>query len=258
MSDFNVDEDDGELKAWELPFVEDSNAKDDTKTNAINKRSNWVYEPPDADLDEDLALPTAEEIEAIREAAFQEGFEEGKQQGVQQGITEGTEQGKQEGHEKGLEQGLEQGLAAAEEQINELLSALKAMIDTLANPLQQVDAEVEQELVVLATSLAKSVIRTEVKTNQDVIFQALSEGLKVLPIKEQYYQIRLHPEDLQLLKQHFSDDEVERHNWQLLEAPEMTRGGCDIVTNSNAVDLSIERRTRDILDKFLLDQGLSS
>ena len=41
------------------------------------------------------------------------------------------------------------------------------------------------------------------------------------------------------------------------QAPAMERGGCDITTVQNAVDVSIERRCRDVIDKFLLNQGLS-
>jgi len=44
----------------------------------------------------------------------------------------------------------------------------------------------------------------------------------------------------------------------LVEAPAMERGGCDITTAQNAVDVSIERRCRDVIDKFLLNQGLSN
>jgi flagellar assembly protein FliH len=48
-----------------------------------------------------------------------------------------------------------------------------------------------------------------------------------------------------------------KKGWNLVEAPAMERGGCDITTAQNAVDVSIERRCRDVIDKFLLNQGLS-
>ena len=106
--------------------------------------------------------------------------------------------------------------------------------------------------------LARSVIKQEVKTHPDVIFQALAEGLKALPVGEKSYQINMNPEDIQLIKTQFSDDEITRHNWVLIESPTLSRGGCDIITKTNSVDLTIERRCRDVLDKFLHEQGLSA
>jgi len=37
----------------------------------------------------------------------------------------------------------------------------------------------------------------------------------------------------------------------------MERGGCDIVTTQNAVDVSVERRCREVIERFLLNQGLN-
>lgn len=249
------------IKAWEFPFVEDEQQieAERHKTNAINKKPQWQYEPPEADQtesNEELALPTADEIEEIRQAAHNEGLEQGKQQGLEQGLAEGKEQGYQQGYDEGFDKGNEEGLASGSELIQQQIQSLESMLSHIVQPMQKVDKELESELVILATELAKAVIRTEVETNKNIIFQAITEGLNVLPIAEKMYQIRLHPDDLTLVKEHFSDEDIERHHWRLIEAADMTRGGCDIVTESNAVDLSIERRTRDILDKFLLQQGL--
>ena len=65
-------------------------------------------------------------------------------------------------------------------------------------------------------------------------------------------------EDIELVKAHFGEEEMTKKGWNLVEAPAMERGGCDITTAQNAVDVSIERRCRDVIDKFLLNQGLSN
>ncbi|MGS2720429.1 flagellar assembly protein FliH [Paraglaciecola aestuariivivens] len=244
------------VKAWDLPFVEDSHLKDENKpTNALNRKSDWKYEPPEEP--EDIQPPTAEDIEAIRAAAHAEGFAQGQQEGYDKGYAAGLEKGHQEGLEKGLEEGTSQGLATGEEQIQQQISSWVALIDALQNPVAQVEQNLEKELVLLAVSLAKGVIRAEVKTNQDLIFQALREGLKALPIQEKHYQICLHPDDITLLKNHFSEEDIAKHNWDLVESAELSPGGCEIVTQTNAVDVSIERRCKDVIDKFLLEQGLS-
>lgn len=245
-----------EFKAWDLPYVEDINkAEDNNTTNAFNHKPSWKYEPPEEDVE--VLPPTAEEIEAIRAAAHAEGFSQGQQEGHAQGYEEGMEKGQEEGMTKGLEEGTTQGLAAGEDQVQQHLTSWTKLIDSIQNPVAKVEQALEKELVLLAVSLAKGVIRSEVKTNTDLIFQALSEGLKALPIQEKHYQIHLHPDDIELVNNHFSPEEITKHRWDFIESPELSAGGCEIVTQSNAVDITVERRVKDIIDKFLLEQGLS-
>ena len=244
-----------DLKSWQIPHVEDTRNVDENWTNALNRKSDWKYEP--AEPEEEILPPTAEEIEAIRQAAYQDGFEQGQKEGFEKGQQEGLEQGHAEGFEKGREEGHQQGLDSGEQEIKEKIAIWHELVERLHQPVENVEQELERELVQLSVSLARAVIRTEVSSNQNIIFQALSEGLKVLPIHENMYQIHLHPDDIVLIKEHFSSDEIEKHNWVFVESPQMSRGGCDITTQSNAVDVSIERRSRDVLDRFLLEQGLS-
>ncbi|NCP63992.1 MAG: flagellar assembly protein FliH [Paraglaciecola sp.] len=246
---------DANVKSWELPHIEkNQSAKENAKTDVFNRRHDWKYEPPEEDIE--VLPPTAEEIEAIRAQAHAEGFAQGQQEGHEAGRLAGHQEGLEQGLAEGKEQGHAQGIAAAQEQIAENTASLVALISHLQKPVSKVDKVLERELVTLAVSLARAVIRSEVKTNENLIFQALSEGLKVLPIQESSYQIYLHPEDINLIQTHFSADEITRQAWNLIENPSMARGGCEIITQSNAVDVSIERRVRDVLDRFLLEQGL--
>lgn len=245
-----------EFKAWDLPYVEDTNLTEENKTtNAFNRKSNWKYEPPEPEVE--ILPPTAKEIEEIRAAAHAEGFAQGQQEGHAQGAEEGLAKGHEEGFAKGLEEGTIKGLATGEEQVQQYLTNWTSLIDSIQNPVANVEKELEKELVLLAVSLAKGVIRSEVKTNTDLIFQALSEGLKALPIQEKHYQIHLHPDDIALVNNHFSPEEIAKHHWDFIESPKMSAGGCEIVTQSNAVDITVERRVKDVIDKFLLEQGLS-
>ena len=123
--------------------------------------------------------------------------------------------------------------------------------------MSQANDETRDQLVKLAVSLARAVLKVEVSTNEQVILQALSEGMKALPINQTRYQLHMHPDDIELVKAHFGDETIEDKGWQFFEAPAMERGGCDITSEHNAVDVSIERRCRDVIDKFLLNQGLS-
>lgn len=254
VDEFN--EQDDEIKTWDLPYVEDINqtAINDV-SNAFNRKPSWKYEPPEPEIE--ILPPTAEEIEEIRAAAHAEGFSQGQQEGHDKGYEEGLAAGHEEGLTKGLSEGTEQGLATGEEQIQQNLAMWVALIDSVQEPVAKVEKELEKELVLLAVSLAKGVIRSEVKTNEDLIFKALSEGLKALPIQEKYYHIHLNPSDIELVNNHFSPEDISKHHWDLVESAELSAGGCEIVTKTNAVDVTVERRVKDVIDKFLLEQGLS-
>ena len=245
-----------EAKKWDLPFVDDPRVSQDNETtNALNRRSDWKYEPPEEE--EEILPPTAEEIEAIRQAAYEEGFQEGKQAGFEEGKAQGFEQGHAEGLAQGHSEGMAQGLEEGQQEIAAQSDVWQMLTEKLHDPLSQANDETRDQLVKLAVTLAKAVIKTEVSTNTQVILQALSEGIKALPINQVEYQIHMHPEDISLVKSHFGEDEVDKKKWNLIESPNLERGGCDIVTSQNAVDVSIERRCRNVIDKFMLNQGLS-
>jgi flagellar assembly protein FliH len=245
-----------EVKTWDLPYIEDiDKSADDLTTNAFNRRSNWKYEPPEVEIE--ILPPTAEEIESIRAAAHAEGYTQGQQEGHEQGYEAGLAMGQAEGLAKGVEEGMAQGVTSGEEQIQQHINSWVTLIDSIQDPVAKVEQALEKELVLLAVSLAKSVIRSEVKTNTDLIFQALSEGLKALPIQEKHYQIHLNPDDIKLVNNHFSPEEIAKHRWDFIESPKLSAGGCEIVTQSNAVDITVERRVKDVIDKFLLEQGLT-
>ncbi|MBU2977965.1 flagellar assembly protein FliH [Alteromonas sp. C1M14] len=244
-------------KSWDLPFLAEEKSKEElTRTNALNRRSDWKYEPPEPE-EEEILPPTAEEIEAIRQAAFDEGHNEGKQTGYEEGKAQGIEDGKKQGYEEGLQTGNQEGLEAGKAQIDEIAQGWSALADNISAPLNQVNEETRVQLVKLAVALSRAVIRTEVTTNEACVLTALAEGLKALPVSETRYQIAMHPEDIELVVAHFGEQHVKEKGWHFTEMPTMARGGCDITTEQNAVDVSIERRCREILDKFLLQQGLT-
>ncbi len=246
------------VQTWQLPTLDDQQSQKAEKTNALNKKANWVYEPPEQEHEPEAQMPTAEEIEAIRQAAWEEGLKDGKAEGLKQGLEQGLQEGHKEGFEQGQQQGLDEGRQQGQSDVQQVSESLTKILDQLARPMAQVDHDVEQQLVSLAVALARAVVRVEPSINQEVLLSALQEALQVLPVNESSYVIRVNPDDLEVLQSHFSEQHIQQQHWQFVADSELARGGVDVVTDSNAVDLSIERRCRDILDKFLLDNGLNN
>ncbi|WP_371192695.1 flagellar assembly protein FliH [Glaciecola sp. SC05] len=244
-----------DVKLWDLPSVEDIQDDDSTQTNAFNRPLNkWKFEAPEQE--EDVQPLTAEDIEQIRKAAFEEGVSAGHEQGYEDGHVQGLEAGKIEGLALGKQTGLEQSKAEADEAAKVQLDALQSILEQLQAPLAQVDAEVKNELVLLAISLAKAIIKTEVSQSTESLLQVISESMAVLPIQESTYQIHLQADDLASLQQQFDEQTLQNKRWQLHANNDLARGGCKIVSHSNAVDMSIARRCEQVFDQVLLEQGL--
>ena len=239
------------VDSWTVPNVEAKNLQDEGKTNALGKSRNWRYEPPEeTEVAEPVPL-TAEEIEEIRQAAFDEGFEQGKADGFSKGFEEGRADGHQEGLTSGHQEGLEQGLAQGKETIEQQITAMQTLLEQLHQPLANVEKNVEAQLLQLVVQLTQAVTKHEAKTNPDILLSAIAEGVKALPGQESQIQILLNPQDIRLVEEQFGAGHIQAQGWQLLAAPQLNPGGCQIENSTSNIDLSVKSRLSEVLESFL-------
>ena len=234
---------------WPVPNVE--KAVDEGQKNALGLSKTWRYEPPESDEEEEVVPLTAEDIEAIRQAAYEEGFSQGKEEGFAKGYEEGKASGHNEGLQAGKDEGLAQGLAQGEEQIQQLASQWGGLVDELHGPLANVTTNVEQQLLELVVQLTSAVTHTEGKTNPDIIFNAIDRGMKALPSQEPQTQIFLNPLDIKLVEAQLGTEFLQEKGWRLLPAPLVEQGGCQIENATSNIDLTLKARLKEVLDSFL-------
>lgn len=240
-----------ESEAWPLPPVDDNSSVDDNKTNALGKRSDWVYEPPESIEEEEVVPLTAEEIEEIRQAAHDEGFNQGKEEGFAAGFDEGKKSGHEEGVKLGHDEGVAQGLEEGQATINQLSDDWKSLIAQLHAPLADVEKNVEEQLLHLVVKLTEAVTKQEVTINMNILSSAITTGIKALPSQEANTQILLNPNDIKRVEAEFGEDYVKEQGWRLLAAPQLEVGSCQIENSTSNVDLSIKTRLKEVLDSFL-------
>jgi len=239
---------------WPLPNVQDSlkqQRNDDVKTNAFGLKSAWRYEPPD---ETEIIAPeplTAEEIEEIRQAAFEDGINQGKEEGFAKGYEEGKAKGIEDGTEIGHQAGLETGLAEGKEKIDTLANDWKTLISQLQHPLESVEKNVEDQLLHLTVQLAEAVINQEVKINPEILVSAISEGIKALPSQEVQTQILLNPADIKIIEAQFGAEHIQEQGWKLLSAPQLEQGSCQIENSTSSIDLRMKSKIKEVLDPFL-------
>lgn len=236
---------------WDLPNVQAELSKEEeAQTNAIGKPRAWKYEPPEEPEPEPIPL-TAEEIEEIRQAAYEEGFNQGKEEGFSKGFDEGKEKGHEEGIATGHEEGLTSGLAEGKAQINELASTWQSQIEQLHEPLSNVSDNVHVQLLELAVQLTEAVVLQEAKTNPDILTSAITTGMKALPSQEAQTQILLNPADIKIVEEQFTPEYVLEQGWRLLAAPQLEQGSCQIENSTSNIDIRVKTRLKQVLDSFL-------
>lgn len=236
---------------WPLPNVQGQvSVADKDKTNALGKKSNWVYEPPEPEEVEPQPL-TAQEIDDIRLAASEEGFNQGKEEGFTKGYEEGKAKGLEEGKLQGIEEGTEQGLAQGKEQIDQQSNQWQKLIEQLHQPLASVEKNVEEQLLNLVLQLTEAVVLHEAKTNPDILMTAIATGIKSLPSSDAQTQICLNPNDINLVEAQFGAEHIAEQGWRLLPAPQLPQGSCQIENSTSNIDLQMKARLKQVLEPFL-------
>jgi len=242
-----------DLDLWSLPNVQTKAVTEQVShTNAFGQKANWRFEPPEEEMIAPEPL-TAEDIEAIRQAAHEEGFNQGKEEGFTKGYEEGKAQGLTEGSEQGIEEGKEKGLAEGKDTIDSLSERWKSLIEQLNKPLANVEKNIEDQLLNLVVQLTEAVVLQEAKTNPDILIAAIATGIKALPSNEASTQIYLHPDDIKNVEQQFGEQHIRDSGWRLLPAPQVSPGSCQIENSTSNIDLQMKSRLKQVLESFLQD-----
>lgn len=243
-----------DFTAWDWPMME--TGAQEAESNVLGYAAGWYQSEqaplePEAEAEPEQQPLTLEEIEAVRQAAYEDGFAEGRDAGLAQGLEEGRLQGLQEGHTEGLTQGHAEGLAQGQEQIEQQIAHWQQLCSQLVQPLAQANAQVEQQLVWLALRLAKSLIRHEAHTSSDLLLTSLKEAIGLLPCAEEGITITLHPEDAELIRSAYGEEECVRRGWTLLAEPALQRGDLQLASRTSSIDWMLEERIESLLRNFL-------
>jgi flagellar assembly protein FliH len=242
------------VENWKIPDLNASEVNSGEEKSLFGKPATW-YKKEDKplqeeDVEEQLTPLTLDDIETIRQSAYEDGFNEGKEAGFTQGVEEGKAKGLESGHAKGIEKGREEGLTQGAEQIEQQASIWESLINRLHNPLEKLDDNTEYQLIRLATSLAEQITRCEVLTSPQIILRALKQAVDVLPISEQKLTINLHPDDLLFVQNAYSQEQCIQRGWDLQAEPVLLRGDCQIHTQASSIDYTFNSRVEQVLKNF--------
>ena len=177
--------------------------------------------------------------------------EEDKPQEEAEGITqEEVDRIKQAAYQEGFNQGVRDGTAAAAEQLEAMRERLEYATGLFVRPLEQFDNDVENELVSLSLAVAKQLVRRELKADPSHVIAVVREAMSALPISSQGVKFHLHPEDAALVREVMPPSETEE-GWTIVEDPVMQRGGCRVESLNSEIDGTLDGRIAAIAAAIL-------
>lgn len=156
------------------------------------------------------------------------------------------------GRQQGYQDGLQQGLAEGRRQAQAMLAEMSAIWEAMQSPFLDLETEVQTQLLGLSVAVARAVIDRELAIDESAIEQALSAALTALGDVGTGLQVVLNPDDRALVQ---SLLEEQRISAELIDNPNMMRGGCKLRRGGALVDASIESRLMAAIETLALDQN---
>ncbi|WP_431080239.1 flagellar assembly protein FliH [Pseudomonas thivervalensis] len=179
---------------------------------------------------EEVQPLTLEEVESIRQEAYNEGFAVGEKEGF---------------HSTTLKVRQEADVA-----LTAKLRALESLMLNLFDPIAEQDTQIEKSLVGLVQHIAKQVIQRELAIDSTQIEQVMREALKLLPLGVGNVRLYINPQDFELVK---ALRERHEETWRIVEDATLLPGGCRVETEHSRIDATVETRISQIMAK-LFDQ----
>ncbi|KAF1012157.1 MAG: Flagellar assembly protein FliH [Pseudomonas fluorescens] len=179
---------------------------------------------------EEVQPLTLEELESIRQEAYNEGFAIGEKEGF---------------HSTTLKVRQE-----ADAALSVKLASLETLMSHLFDPIAEQDSQIEKAMVNLVQHITRQVIQRELALDSTQIESVMREALKLLPLGAGSVRLYINPQDFEQVK---ALRERHEENWRIVEDASLQPGGCRVETEHSRIDATIETRISQIMAK-LFDQ----
>lgn len=174
---------------------------------------------------------TLEELESIRQEAYNEGFAAGEKDGFRSSTLKVRQE--------------------AEAALSAKLGSLERLMRSLFEPIAEQDSQLEKSMVGLVEHIARQVIQRELVLDSSHIESVMREALKLLPLGVGNVRLYINPQDFEQVK---ALRERHEETWRIVEDAALQPGGCRVETEHSRIDATVETRISQIMAK-LLDQA---
>ncbi|MCQ4294784.1 flagellar assembly protein FliH [Pseudomonas stutzeri] len=180
---------------------------------------------------EEVKPLTLDELEAIRQQAYNEGFGTGEKDGFHAGQLKARQE--------------------ADAALASRVESLERLMSQLLDPIADQDRNLEHAMATLISHMAREVIQRDLLIDSSQIRQVLREALKLLPMGANNVRIHVNPQDFELVK---ALRERHEETWRILEDSSLLPGGCHIETEHSRIDASIETRLTQAIKQLFEQQ----
>ncbi len=190
--------------------------------------------------DGSIALPSVNEVDAIRGKAYQDAYA----RGLQEGLTEGHAQGAAKGREEGIEQGRTEGFQLGYQQGYQ--SGIKD-IEHMSKEMQRVMAQLQSLPDAFQTALPEWVYETALRLagkeqmDRSVFVAAVQEALMRLPRPGENLIVGVPPAELEAWQSLLSHPDMP---FQSLVRPDadLSKGFAYVLVDGTRLDVGISAR----------------
>lgn len=187
-------------------------------------------------IEETFKPLTAEQLQAITEAAEKEGYDAGYEKGI--------ETGEVEGEKRGLATGLENG----DKKVAERCERIERVIEALLIPLQTERKKLETLMVDMICQLTEAVVLREIETDSSQVIKLVDDALNAVPTGSDKFSLYLAEQDIALVESHLNDQSDKQFNYYSDE--NLLPGGCRLETKNSTVSNTVEQRLTKVIDDF--------
>ncbi len=159
-----------------------------------------------------------------------------------------------EGHEKGYAEGLERGTKLAFEKFKIEADARIRDFENLVMELEGAKREIyranERFLLEVVFRIARMVTLKELSTDKEYLVRLTAELIDRVGVRENI-RVRIHPEDLatvSMLQEGLAKTMGTLKNLNIQAATSIKRGGCEVETEWNAIEASLETQLQGVRD----------
>lgn len=179
---------------------------------------------------EEVQPLTLEELESIRQEAYNEGFAAGEKDGFRSTTLKVRQE--------------------AEAALTVKLASLERLMGSLFEPIAEQDSQIEKSMVGLVEHITRQVIQRELVLDSSQIESVMREALKLLPLGVGNVRLHINPQDFEQVK---ALRERHEETWRIVEDATLQPGGCRVETEYSRIDATVETRISQIMAQ-LLDQ----
>ncbi|MFI8479414.1 flagellar assembly protein FliH [Pseudomonas sp. NPDC078700] len=180
---------------------------------------------------EDVKPLTLDELEAIRQEAYNEGLLTGERDGYHAGQLKAKQE--------------------ADAALATKLEGLERVMSQLFEPIAEQDQQIEAAMIDLVSRITREVIQRELDRDSSQIRQVLREALKLLPIGDDTVRIHLNPQDYDIIK---TLRDRHEETWRILEDEALLPGGCRVECANSRIDATVETRISQSLKQLFEQQ----